>query len=221
MLNMTKAGSWKPHRLVCKCKEIQKKWQITFGHKLPECEGHIFFASGDYCGPQAQVFQHSSKCIPCPTPKHSAKLMVGILDKFKFDLNGVKYKLSEATKHNMVDMTFNNGTTNDKRALHNFVSQDDVDEVKHLLQHLVFSPIDKNGAKMVGNCPTQYMADLANMMGPQTAGYKEMHLRVANKHLLRKLKEKMKTATLVDLRNIYSEKEVLGAGFKHYHAVGR
>ena len=37
---------------------------------------------------------------------------------------------------------------------------------------------------------------------------------------LKKLKEKMKTATLVDLRNIYSEKEVLGAGFKHYHAVG-
>ena len=68
--------------------------------------------------------------------------MVKILDKFKFDLNGVNYKLSEATKHNMVDITSNNGTDNGKRAPQNFVSQDDVGEVKHLLRHLVFSPID-------------------------------------------------------------------------------
>ena len=187
MLNMASAA--KPDNMgrhTCKCKEIQDEWQRRFGCQLPMTGGHIFFTNDDYCGPCKNVFEVSSKCVATSTKTQAMKSNNRLLSKLRYTIGEVTFRLTGGQL---------DGAERDKQecrrvqtnGLGCFPTRDEVNMVKELLGHLVFSPIDKNGSKMVGNCPAQYLGDLQHMMGPQTKGYMLLHLR----KLTGKLKQKL------------------------------
>ena len=172
----------------CKCKEIQSMWRRRFGCQLPMADGHIFFTNDDYCGPCKKVFQVSSKCVPTSTKTQAMKANNKLLSKLRYTIGETTFRLTDG----QADL---HGKCEEKQPiiLNHFPTRDEVEMVKQLLKHLVFSPIDKNGSKMVGNCPMQYLGDLQNMMGPQTKGYKMLHVR--------KFTNKVKKDILAKIKN--------------------
>ena len=183
MLNMgSAANADNVGRHTCKCNQIQSMWQQKFGCRLPMTDGHIFFTSDDYCGPCKNIFEVSSKCVPTSTNTQAIKSNNRLLSKLRYTIGNVTFRLTD-NQLGGAEKAKGQGNRDQHKDFNCFPTRDEVDMVKKLLGHLVFSPIDKNSSKIVGNCPAQYLGDLQNMMGPQTKGYKLLHVRKFNKKL--------------------------------------